>query len=278
MTHKWASLSRGMLFAWGMLVGLVFLFLVPRDATSRLQGTYAQVFRGPLAAGNGLTQAARTTAQERRTITRRDYDELFQTCQQYRNACANVQAQLQEANKQIEGLTKLRAQTGLEHMQSIPAGIVTQGKDELTINRGQESGVAVGQYVLSLTNSRLDDQCVIGIVSGVYAKGARVKLITDPKCPVWVALGKLSGRKVMEGRGDGTARIRLVPCSSAVQVGDVVYAERKPGFLDAPIISAQVTQCKIDQDNPQVWDITVQPVCDFTALRDVVVLKPAAAP
>ena len=47
-------------------------------------------------------------------------------------------------------------------MQPVPAKVITQVQDELTINQGQESGVAVGQYVMSLTDARLDDQCVIG--------------------------------------------------------------------------------------------------------------------
>jgi cell shape-determining protein MreC len=277
MTRKWASLSKGMLFTWGMLLGLTFLFLVPRDAAGRLQHTYARVFRWPLTAGSGLTRVARTIAQER-TISSREYEELLKACQQLRNESANLQAQLQETNKQIELLTKLRARPGLEHMRAIPARVVTQGKDELTIDRGQESGVAVGQCVMSLTDARLNDQCVIGIVSGVFSDGARVRLITYPKCGTPVGIGKLNMRKVMEGLGDGTARIPLVPCSYAVEVGNAVYAERKPCFLDVPIIAAEVAQCQTDPENPLMWNIIVRPVCDVAGLLDVVVMKPASVP
>jgi cell shape-determining protein MreC len=265
-----------MLFVWGMLVGLIFLFLVPRDAAGRLQNTYARVFRWPLAAGSGLTRVARTTAQER-TISPRDYDELFQANQQFRNAFANLQKQLQQTQSQVEMLTKLRARPGLEHMLPVPAKVILQGKDELTIDRGQDSGVAVGQCVMSLTDTRLDDQCVIGIVSRVYSDGAKVKLITDSKCAIPATIGKLNAKKVMmEGRGDGTARIPLVPRSVTIQAGDIVYARGQPGFLDVPVIMGEVAQCKIDLDSPTMWDITVRPVCDFTTLGDVVVMKPAS--
>lgn len=264
-----------MLFVWGLLVGLIFLFLVPRDATGWLQHTYTRVFRWPLAMGSGLTRVARTTAQER-TVSSREYDKLFQANQQFRNACANLQKQLQEAHSQIEMLTKLHARPGLEHMQPVPAKVVTQMKDELTIDRGQDSGVAVGQCVMSLTDTRLDDQCVIGIVSGVYSDGARIKLITDPKCGIRVSIGTLNVRNVMEGRGNGAARIPLVLYSTAIRTGDVVYAQRQPGFLDVPIIVGEVARCERDPDNPRVWDITVRPVCDLTTLSDVVVMKPAS--
>ena len=264
-----------MLFVWGMLVGLIFLFLVPRDATGRLQHTYARVFRWPLAAGSGLTRVARTTAQEQ-TVSPREYNELLQAYQQFRNASANLQKQLQEAQSQIETLTKLRARPGLEHMQPVPAKVITQEKDELTIDRGQNSGVAIGQCVMSLTDTRLDDQCVVGIVSRVYADGARVKLMTDPKCGIPVSIGKLNVRMVMEGRGDGTAQIPLVPCTTTIQTGDIVYARRQQGFLDVPIITGEVAECRRDLDKPLVWDIRVRPVCDLATLSDVVVMKPAS--
>jgi cell shape-determining protein MreC len=163
-------------------------------------------------------------------------------------------------------------------MQAIPARIIRQGKDEFTIDRGQESGVAVGQCVLSLTDTRLNDQCVVGIVSDVSRRWTQVKLITCPKCPLTVSLGKLSVPKTMEGRGGGTACISLVPTESAVKIkaGDIVYADRKPDFLDAPVIAGEVTQCQRNPDNPLVWDITVKPVCEVADLLDVVVLKAAA--
>jgi cell shape-determining protein MreC len=270
-------MSKGMLFVGGLLTGLIFLFLVPRDATGRLQHTYARVFRWPLAAGSGLMRVAKTTAQEQ-TVSPREYNELFQAYQQFRNSSANLQKQLQDAHSQIEKLTKLGARPGLEHMQAVPAKVITQGKDELTIDRGQDSGVAVGQCVLSLTDTRLDDQCVIGVVSRVYSDGAKVKLLTDPKCAIPALVGKLIVRIVMEGRGDGAARIPLVPCSTAIQTGDIVYARKQPGFLDVPIIMGEVAQCKKDLNNPLVWDITVRPVCDLAALSDVVVMKPASVP
>ena len=66
-------------------------------------------------------------------------------------------------------------------------------------------------------------------VAGVYAKGAKVRLITDPKCGISVSIGKLNVPKVMEGRGNGTARIPLVDRKYAIQTGDVVYARPDRG-------------------------------------------------
>jgi cell shape-determining protein MreC len=276
MTRKWASTSKGVFFTCGLLVGLIFLFVVPREAAGRLQLAYAHVFRWPLAMGRGVVRAQATTPT--RSISPQDYENLLKACQQLRNKSANVEAELQEANRQIELLTKLKAKPGLERMQPIPAKVYTQVQDEMTISQGQESGVAVGQYVLSLTEARLDEQCVIGVVSAVSAKGAKVRLITDRDSHIPVSMAGLSAGKYLDGRGDGAAKITLVPREHTINAGDVVYAQAQRGLLDVPVIVAEVAQCKRDVDYPNMWDITARPVCNLTTLSDVVVMKPTSAP
>jgi len=265
-----------MLFACGMLVGLIFLFFVPREAAGRLQLVYAQVFRWPLAMTSGVVRV-QTTSQVR-NVSPQEYEKLLGAYQELRNNLANLQAQNEQTKDLLERLTKLRAMPGLERMEPIPAGVIMHVQDELTINRGRDSGVAVGQYVLSLTNDRLNDQCVVGIVSAVYDRSAKVKLLTAPDCRIPVGIAGLDVPKLLEGRGDGAARILLVPHSHALHAGDWVYAEKKPGFLDAPVVLAEIEQCRRDAKNPLVWDITARPACDLAILSEVAVLKSAAAP
>lgn len=277
MTRKRANRSKGTLFACGILLGIIFLFLVPRETTGQFQLTYARVFRWPLTLGGGTVRILTTTTTEGQYVSPKDYKDLSKAYQEARNESANLQEQLRQANKQVELLTKLQAMPGLSHMQTIPAKITMLVQDELTISRGRDSGVAVGQYVLSLTEARLENQCVIGVVSAVDGKGAKVKLFTDPASRLPVSIDGLNVPKRMDGRGGGTAKIGLVPTTHTIRQGDVVYAQAKRGALDAPTIVAEVTQCKKDPDNPHVWDIAVRPVCDFATLTDVVVLKPASA-
>lgn len=88
MRRKRLNTSRGVLFTWGMLTGLAFLFAIPQKASDRMQLTYARVFRWPLSAGHGLTLAARPTALPR--------DVGAKPSQEIQNIIANLQAQLQE--------------------------------------------------------------------------------------------------------------------------------------------------------------------------------------
>ena len=47
---------------------------------------------------------------------------------------------------------------------------------------------------------------------------------------------------------------------------------KKPGFLDSAMVVGEVQQCKRDNKNPALWDITVKPSCDITKLSNVAVI------
>ena len=77
---------------------------------------------------------------------------------------------------------------------------------------------------------------------------------------------------IMQGNPPRWAKILLLPATHKVKIGDVVYAQKKPGFLGTPIIVGTVAQCKRDDENPLLWDVTVKPVCDIKKLSDVAVI------
>jgi cell shape-determining protein MreC len=268
MTRKRTNLSRGMLFTWGILAGLIFLF-APRGLAGRLQLTYAQVFRLPLAAGRALTLASRAAPQTEK-VSRREYEALLQVRRQLENDRDNLRAQLEEAHQRIDQLAGLRVNSAWESMVFQPADVIVmtgQAQNELVISRGQKEGVAVGQYVMSLS-----DHSIIGTVSAVSPRGATVMLTTDPesRIPVYITDANLPG--IMEGRGGGVARISSLPERRKIRAGDRVYIQKKAGLLDTPIIAGQVTQCRRDPENPVVLEALVQPVCDVANLRAVAVV------
>jgi rod shape-determining protein MreC len=156
-------------------------------------------------------------------------------------------------------------------MTFLPADISlnNQAQDVLFINRGQQDGVAVGQYVMA-------DMSIIGTVSVVSPQTAKVKLITNPDSKIPVIVGESDLARVMEGRRGNIAKIQLIRTSDPVSKGTKIYAKKVPGLLDAPIIAAQVSQCRSDPENPSLLDITVLPVCDISGLTNVAVIVPAA--
>ena len=135
----------------------------------------------------------------------------------------------------------------------------------VTINRGKDDGLAGDQFVLA-------DNSIIGTVSDVSSRTAWVRLFTDPTARIPVKIAKLDVVRMMQGSGNNSAKIHSVQITHEVKAGDLIYAREKAGYLDAPMVIGEVAQCKRDDKNPSVWDITVKPRCDLERLDGVTVI------
>jgi len=68
------------------------------------------------------------------------------------------------------------------------------------------------------------------------------------------------------------SEIYFIALSVIIKIGDIVYAQKRSGFLGTPVIVGTVAQCKSNDENPLLWDITVKPACDIESLRDVAII------
>ncbi len=258
--------SEHMLFIYLLLVGFIFL-LAPQSLTSKFQLAFAHVFRWPLSIGRNisLSVSRRTPATElplEEVVSRREYNQL-------QNHLVNVQEQLnleRQKNKKLSGLRKNRQP--FEGIKWVLADVITasisEAQCELIINRGGDDGLTRGQFVLG-------DNSVIGTISELSARTAKVTLITDPKSNIAVKIADTE--RVMTGDGGNVAKIhQLLWSKHKVKVGHVVLAGKKPGFLEAPMITARVARCGRDSENPTLWHIVVEPVCRLERLTDVAVI------
>lgn len=281
MNNKWVRTSKRMMFLYFTLGGLIFLFS-PARLTGKLQLAYARVFSWPISTGRQLTLASRT-ALPAEASSPGDYaqaidahrqlqDKLATLETRYRklqNHLANREAQLQQAQRRIDELTRLRTVPEWDRMSFQQAGIISvsgQGQSELIVDRGQEDGLVVGQYVLG-------DLSMIGVVSAVSPQTARIKLITDPTSKIPVRLAEMDAGGVMQGTGSGTAEIANVDTKRKTpRVGERVHAVKTPGFPGVPIVTAEVIDSRRDPDNPILWTIRVKPVCEIANLTDVAII------
>jgi rod shape-determining protein MreC len=261
MAARHIKVSGKMLFTWLMLFGLILLF-TPESITGRLQFAFARVFRLPLGVSRSVSLAAGTHRPLRDTVSRRLYEQL-------RNHAANLERLLDRQQRKIDRLSQLRDRLPLEGAKLATADVIAclteQRHCEMLINRGTGDGLAAGQYVLG-------DNSVIGIVCDAASRTAKVRLLTDSASKVAVTIPRLGISAVMKGTGGDTARIGLVSTEKAVRKDDLVFAGKKPGFLDCPIVLGSVFECRPDDDKPLTWDITVKPACDVGELADVVVI------
>jgi rod shape-determining protein MreC len=266
MVNSRIKVPERVLFTSFMLTGLIFLF-VPQRITNKFQFAFARVFFRPLSIGrdislsvSGLMASAEGAPAE--VVSRTRYDKLH-------NRLANVTEWLKQERQKVQTLSGLRDRPVWKGVKFVLADIITLTNDklhaELIINRGQDDGLAAGQFVQA-------NDCIIGTVCKVDNRTAIVRLITDPASQIAVKIEGLGKDRILQGAGDSCAKVKLLPTKYKVEVGEMVYAQKKPGFLSTPVILGTVAQCESNKDNPLLWDITVKPACDITDLAEVAIV------
>jgi cell shape-determining protein MreC len=250
------SVTRRMLFTWLMLAGSI-LYLSPQSVTQKFQLTFAHIFNVPLNIGGSIPILG-TQQQTKDTVSREKYNEL-------KNQCENlIQAreQIEQEFKKLYGLYNNYAGQNAEFILGyvIPA-TADRTQNELTIEYKGTKGLTTNQFVVAHNS-------IIGRITDILPQfgKAKVRLFTNPASQIAVNVAGLN--KVMQGSGSNSAKILNVSTKNKIAVGQDVFAIREE-FLPSPMIIGKVTQCKIDDRDPLLWDITVSPAWNLDQLDDV---------
>jgi len=238
MAKKRIEISERKLFTCLILFGLI-MFLVPQTTTSKLQFAFVRVFSKPLSICRNFTQAASNQRSTSKVVDQRQYLKL-------RNHLANNIQWLRQERQNNAKLSGLRSRSVWE-------------------DHGRDDGLAQGQFVVH-------DHSVIGIIIDLDRRMARVQLLTDPRSKVVVKIGDLGLQRIMQGNGDGSASIELISKEYKIEKGDIIYVQKKPGFLEVPMIAGTVTQCETDDENPVLWKIAVEPASNVKDIKSVTVI------
>jgi len=251
-----------MLFTWFTLAGFIFLFS-PENLTNKFQFAFKRIFSWPLRIGRNISLSAGTRQPLGDVDSRDEYKRLL-------NHLANLEETLFQQQKKFEKLDGLYNEYVWEGVDFVLADVITANIDgsrsEFTIERREKNNknsLVKGQFVLG-------DNSIIGTITDVSSSTASVKLFTDPTSSIEVKIGKLNA--IMKGNGNNSAKIPLVSIEHKIKKGDNVFALKKAGFLDAPVIIGRVAQLKRDDKNPLLWDITVEPACEMEKIEDVAVV------
>ncbi|MBW8001599.1 MAG: hypothetical protein FVQ80_06205 [Planctomycetes bacterium] len=261
MVKRRNKISERVVLTWLMIAGLLLLF-APQALTNKIQFTFIRLFKIPLSVSRSITQKTNQPKSEASVVDRSKYIQL-------RNHLANNIQWLHQERHKVEMLSGLRDRTVWDESNLVMADIITafmgKSRNEFVINRGKNDGLAKGQFVLG-------DYSVIGTITQLDSKTARVRLITDPASRIAVEIAEINASCLMQGQAQNSAKIQLLPIKHMVKVNDVVCAGKKPGFLEVPIITGVVVKCEKSDENPLIWDITVRPACDIQRLKSVTVI------
>ena len=253
--------TSGRLFAWFMVAGFFVLF-APQNLTSKFHLAFAHIFRRPLIMSRYFALSIQRHQSSADVVSRSRYNQL-------RNRLSNIMLWLHQEHQKVEELSGLRDRTVLQGAHFVLADVITASvsgpHNELIVNRGKSDGLTKGQFALG-------DYSVIGTVADVDSYTARIKLVTDSTSKIPIEIAELNTAAIMQGNGNDSAKVELLSTKHKIKIGDVVYAQKKPGFLDAPVIVGTVARCKMDDENPLLWDITVKPACELRRLKNIAVV------
>jgi rod shape-determining protein MreC len=238
-----------------MLAGFIVL-LSPQNLTNKFQFAFTYVFRWPLSIGRNISLSATTRQpiRDKDIVTRDEYEALL-------NHLANVIQQRDEAQLSFQKISKMPNTPAWERAGFVQAGVITVSVDnlrgELIIDRGKEDGLEKNLFVLAHNS-------IIGIISDVDTRTARVRLFTHPASIITVRIG--NSDQLMKGCGNNQAKVEML--KREYKIDDEIMASKIPGFLGAPMIIGKVVQCK-HNDQPLLWDITVEPVCNIQKIESL---------
>jgi rod shape-determining protein MreC len=249
-----------MLFTWLLLAGFILLFS-PKNLTNQFSFAFFRIFQWPLSIGRNFALSA-PTQEPIEDVPDRELSK-------YKNHIANLEQTIKQQNQNFQKLFGLYNNPVWANVDLALAGVITAtisgSRNELHINCRKTTGLAKGLFILA-------DNSIVGTISDVLSHTAIVKLFTDSTSKVAVQIGDLEVPLMMHGNGNNTAKVMLLPRKYKVKKGDRVFVCRKPGFIDAPMIIGQITECKRDSKEPLLWDITVKPACDVENLKEVYVI------
>jgi len=138
------------------------------------------------------------------------------------------------------------------------------------LDQGEDAGIAAGQPAIS-------GRVLVGRVEQVGRWTSTLTLVTDPNYNGFAQIVRPSRKGpvlgptgVIQGNGDGTCQLKLVPKEQPVSIGDYVYSRQQDADQPAPFYYGRVVEA---EPGAEYWSIIVEPAFDPVLLSDVQVLK-----
>jgi cell shape-determining protein MreC len=160
------------------------------------------------------------------------------------------------------------------------------------LDQGSSQQVSAGQIALGVIDAEgagksgdadnsvpdIYQMAVVGRISDTALGNSRLQLITDARFQVPVEIRPRWNRQqnwqvkgIMKGRGTWDMTVGLVSANYPVMVGDPVLIRAGTDTLPETMLIGFVSECKRDDKNAVLWQISVEPAVDLNNLRKVII-------
>lgn len=179
-------------------------------------------------------------------------------------------AALEEENLLLRQQAKVSPQSGFEMVGAqVVSRLMEPDRSMIVIDRGRQDEVEVGQAVLA------GEGVIIGKIISLTERTATVQLVTDPRSRFAATLsGEARLLGVVEGRGNGAARMTYIPASQPIKKDQIVVTagteEKIPPHLPLGLVNA------VEGKNTDPFvSAVLEPLLPLDRLRFVSILRPA---
>jgi len=156
----------------------------------------------------------------------------------------------------------------------VPARIISRSSDErrveVLIDKGSRDGLEVGMAVVA------EDGLFVGKISELQPRISRIILVSDEQSRIAVATagrGELIG--VIEGRGNGTANVTLIPQQVELNTDDIIVTAGTEEKIPANLPIGLVNTVDGRQTDP-FKHASIEPLLRIESLNLVLVLRSTA--
>lgn len=227
-------------------------------ATAPLQNAHATVIGGVrdvVTHYRELTQATKVNHQLRQQLS------------VLRSQMVELQ-EFKHENERLRGLLNMVDRTELSGPVARVIGMSLAGwANEVTIDLGSESGVAIGNPVIA-------PEGVVGRVIAVSGHSSQILPLIDPKSSVDALLQESRVRGVLDGAGQRGGELRFVASRETVAIGDVVVTSGFDGVFPPGLVVGRIQE--IAETRQELFHhIIVEPAVDMARLEQVMVVTGA---
>lgn len=134
-----------------------------------------------------------------------------------------------------------------------------------TLNKGALDDVSINQTVI-------DAQGLIGVITFLTPTTSRVQLITDPEIQVPVRIQRTGQRGILSGLGHDQLSLMFIPDSSSVRIGDLLETSGLGNIFPEGYPVARISQIQPLKDQPY-YNIAAEPLAELNRSQKVLILS-----
>ena len=209
-----------------------------------------------------------------------DYTDLEEENRALKRQIAQMEADVRQGQLDSAENQRLKELLGLQEerpdltedivLATITEHAATNWTDSLTVSRGTNDGLEVGDCVMDENGN------LVGTVSAVGVNWATILTLVDTDTSIGAQVFRTGELGVAQGNfalmGQDRLRLDYLPAECELLGGDLVVTSGLGGFYPAGLVIGSVEELQLDDSGASSYAVLI-PAVDFSALQQVVVIR-----